>query len=350
MPHGHGPDTGKKLMDTALPKLLAGRSLSDSEAFAIFGALFEDCLHDHQARSLLLLLAAKGESSDELWGAVRALRKLEKPTGPRIRGLMDTCGTGGDKSHSINVSTLAAFVAAGAGARIAKHGNRAISSRSGSSDLMESLGVNIGAPPARMFEALRKAGLGYFHAPDYHPVFAKLQPLRRRIGRRTILNLLGPLVNPMRLDHQLVGVSEKRLLPLYAAVLAKLDRRSALVCHSADGMDELSTAHATRAIGIRQGRIRSIIIHAKGFGLQRATRRDLCVPDPSRSHRIAKNILAGRERGPKRDAVILNAACALWISGHARSLRQGVRLARESLESGRALNVLKKLRKITERA
>lgn len=335
------------LMDSILPSLLTGKSLSAAASVRLFKILFSADLPASSAKSVLLLLAWKGETADELWGAVSAIKKLEKPIGPRIRGLIDTCGTGGDKSRSFNISTLAALVIAGAGCKVAKHGNRAISSSFGSSDLMESLGVKIDAPASRMFQAVHQAGIGYFHAPYYHPFFAKLHPLRRSLGRRTILNLLGPLVNPMQLDYQLVGVAEKRLLPLYAKVLARLGRRSALVCHSTDGMDEISTAQPTRVVWVKNGKTRPGVIKPTGLGLARATRADLRSAGPAKSRRIAQNILSGKEKGARRDAVILNAAYALWISGRSRSLEKAVHMAQESIDSWRAINALRKLCQLT---
>jgi anthranilate phosphoribosyltransferase len=197
----------QRWFDGLLMRLMARRSLSLADSRKAFTLLFSQSIPAMKAKSFLLLLAKKGETADELLGCLQAIRRLEKPIGPRIPGLMDTCGTGGDGRHTINISTLVALVIAGAGGKIAKHGNRAISSRSGSSDLMESFGIKLNAPPKKMIEAIRRSGLGYFHAPFYHPVFAKMQPLRQSLKKRTILNLLGPLVNPMRLDYQLVGVS-----------------------------------------------------------------------------------------------------------------------------------------------
>jgi len=338
--------TDKQLTGSVLSGLLSGKDLSASTACKLFEMLFTGRLSDAQAKSVLLLLAKKGETAEELWGAVHALKRLEKPLPCSIRGLMDTCGTGGDKSQSINISTLAAFIVAGAGIKVAKHGNRAISSRSGSSDLMESLGIKIDAGAPRMLRAIKRAGIGYFHAPFYHPVFARLHPLRQSLKRRTILNLLGPLVNPLNLDYQLVGVGERRLLPLYAKVLAKLNRRSAVVCHSADGMDEISTSNPTHVAWINHKKLRFGTLRPGKLGLRPASRSALRVSDPAHGHRIARNILAGSEKGPRRDAVILNAACALYISGKAGSLKAGVAMARKSLESGRAFQSLTTLKKI----
>jgi len=257
---------------------------------------------------------------------------------------MDTCGTGGDARRTINISTLVAFVIAGAGGKIAKHGNRAISSRSGSSDLMESFGVKLDAAPKKMIEAIRCSGLGYFHAPFHHPVFAKMQPLRRALKRRTILNLLGPLVNPMQLDYQLVGVSEKRLVPLYAKVLSKLGRKAALVYHSNDGMDEISTSAPTTATWVTPNKTHRIIIQPNAYGLKKASLRDLAVDSIAKSAHRAKNILTGKDKGPTRDVIVLNAAYGLWLCGKARSVREGIVLAKASIDSGRALNALKQLK------
>jgi len=330
-----------------LIRLIAGRSLALTDARRLFTSLFIGTLSFEVAKSFLLLLAQKGETADELLGCLEALQNLEKPIGPRIPGLMDTCGTGGDGRHTINISTLVALVIAGAGGKIAKHGNRAISSRSGSSDLMESLGVKLDAGPRKMIRSIRRCGLGYFHAPAYHPVFALVQPLRRALKRRTILNLLGPLVNPMRLEHQLVGVSEKRLVPLYAKVLSKMDRKTALVCHSNDGMDEISTSAATAAAWITPHKVRRSMIRPHLFGLKPAKTRDLKVHSIKNGKLRARNILSGKEKGPARDTIVLNAAYGLRVCQKARTVREGIALAEASIDSGKAFNVLKQLKALS---
>jgi anthranilate phosphoribosyltransferase len=328
-------------------RLLTGRSLSLPDARKAFTLLFTEALPLAKAKSFLLLLTKKGETSEELLGCLQALQALEKPIGPRTPGLMDTCGTGGDGRHTINISTLVALVIAGAGGKIAKHGNRAISSRSGSSDLMESFGVNLNALPQKMFRALKRSGLGYFHAPVYHPVFSRMQPLRQALRCRTILNLLGPLVNPMRLDYQLVGVAQKRLVPLYAKVLSKLGRKAALVCHSADGMDEISTSAPTTAAWVTPNRVRMTTIQPRLYGLQKAHPRDLSVDSIKKSRQRAENILSGAEQGPARDTIVLNAAYGLLLCGKARSVPEGIRLAQHSLDSGKAQNILKQLKDLS---
>lgn len=330
-----------------LIRLITGSSLSLKDARKAFTGLFTEALSFSKAKSFLLLLTQKGETSNELLGCLQALQALEKPIGPRIANLMDTCGTGGDGRQTINISTLVALVIAGAGGKIAKHGNRAISSKSGSSDLMESFGINLHTVPQKMIAALKRSGLGYFHAPVYHPVFSRMQPLRQALKRRTILNLLGPLVNPMRLDYQLVGVAQKRLVPLYAQVLSKLGRKAALVCHSTDGMDEISTSAPTTAAWVTPNRVRMSLIQPATLGLKKARPGDLSVDSVKKSRQKAENILSGKEQGPARDTIILNAAYGLLLCRKVRSIREGITLAKHSLDSGKALHVLKQLKTLS---
>ena len=327
-----------------LIKLLRGTDLTLSESREFFRQLFTGAVPLTKAKSFLLLLAKKGETADELLGCLRALQSLEKPVGPRIPGLMDTCGTGGDGRKTINISTLVALVIAGAGGKIAKHGNRAISSKSGSSDLMEAFGLKLDVTPQKMIVAIKRSGLGYFHAPFFHPVFAQMQPLRKLLKRPTILNLLGPLVNPMRLDHQLVGVSGKHLILLYAKVLAKLGRKTALVCHSDDGMDEISTSVPTTVAWVTPGKVRMAVIRPGIYGLKKASLKDLSVDSVGKSKLRALKILTGKEKGPARDTVVLNAAFGLLLCSKARSVEEGITLAQKSLDSGKALKVLKQLK------
>jgi anthranilate phosphoribosyltransferase len=212
---------------------------------------------------------------------------------------------------------------------------------------MEAFGVKLEATPTKMIGAIKRFGLGYFHAPCHHPVFARMQPLRRELKRRTILNLLGPLVNPMRLDHQLVGVSEKRMIPHYAKVLSKLGRKTALVCHSDDGMDEISTSVPTTVAWVTPNKIRMSVIHPGSYGLKKASLRDLVVHSVQKSKLRARNILSGKERGPARDTIVLNAAFGLLLCGRAGSVREGITLAQGALDSGKALKVLNQLKKIS---
>lgn len=337
-------DKAQSWLNARLSRLLTGKSLSRADARKLFQMFFSGQLSTPKAKTFLLLMAKKGETADELLGCLQALQELEKPIGPKINGLMDTCGTGGDSSHTINISTLVALVLAGAGAKIAKHGNRAISSRSGSSDLMEALGVRLDAGAGKMIKAIRSLGLGYFHAPFYHPVFAKMQNLRQALKRRTILNYLGPLVNPMRLDYQLVGVSSKRLLPIYAKVLSRLGRKAALVCHGRDGLDEISTAAPTQVAWVSPGKVRYDVVRPRRYKFQKAAMKDLRVASAGQSKVRAERILNGKEKGPARDIVVLNAAYGLVLCGKAKSIHEGIRRAAYAIDSGRAARVLEKLK------
>lgn len=344
-PQATGPN--ETWMHGLLTHLLAGKPLTLANARRFFGLLFSGQLSFQTAKTFLLLTARKGETADELLGCLQALRRLEKSVGPKIAGLTDTCGTGGDGRRTINISTLAAVVMAGAGAKIAKHGNRAVSSKSGSSDLMEAFGVKLDSGLVKTLRAVKRCGIGYFHAPFFHPVFARMQPLRQALKRRTILNLLGPLVHPMRLDYQLVGVSYKRLVPLYAKVLRRLSRKTALVCHSFDGMDEISTAVPTSAVWITGNRMRRGVIHPEGHGLRRAFLKDLEVRSVKEGRIRAEKILKNRDRGPARDVVVLNAAYGLVVCRKARTVVEGVRMARESLDTGAAFRALQQLKVIS---
>ncbi len=343
----HGPAIDQAWRQELLARLLTRKPLSLADARKFFGILFGGQLAFQTAKAFLLLLSLKGETADELLGCLQALQKLEKPIGPKIPGLMDTCGTGGDGRRTINISTLAALVMAGAGAKIAKHGNRAVSSRSGSSDLMEAFDVKLAAGFRKMLRAIGRCGIGYFHAPFFHPVFAQVQPLRQALKRRTILNLLGPLVNPMRLDHQLVGVSCKRLVPLYAKVLSKLSRKTALVCHSFDGMDEISTAVPTFAVWISPRRLRHEVIRPRAYGLRKAILKDLAVSSVKEGRYRAERILTNRDKGPARDVVVLNAAFGLVVCRKAKTVREGIRMAQKSLDTGSALRALRQLKGIS---
>jgi len=200
------------LVEDHVARLISGKNLSEKESRGIFLAAFSQKIGFSEVKTVLLLLAKKGESAEEISGCLKALTELEPPRSTKLAGLIDTCGTGGDGSHSINVSTLAAIVAAGAGARVAKHGNRAITSRTGSSDLLEAFGVNLDAGPEKMIRAIRKYGIGYFHAPFYHPVFSRVQQLRRQIGVKTVFNYIGPLANPLKLEGQMIENRTPRTL------------------------------------------------------------------------------------------------------------------------------------------
>ena len=334
-------------INNALVQLLQGKKLREESAEEIFLAVFNQKTGERETKALLLLLAKKGETVEEVLGCLRALRKLEPPARTSVKGLMDTCGTGGDHSRSVNVSTLAAFVIAGAGGRVAKHGNRGISSSCGSSDLMEALGVNLAAPKRKMLNAIRKAGLGYFHAPFYHPVFSRVQPLRRSLKTRTIFNLLGPLTNPLKLEAQMIGVSRRQDVLTFAKILRQMGIKNAFVFHSDDGMDEISSRAATFLAYVHGKKIKYRVLNPRRFHFARASKGAYGGGPILRNKRIALALLQGRLKGPVLDIVILNAAAGLILSGKARNFSEGIQLAEHSLASGNAYRVLESLKRVT---
>ena len=331
--------------------LLKGKDWSEDESFRIFKRIFLGKIPEAQAKALVLLLAKKGESPSELLGCLKALRTLEKPVSLKVSGVMDTCGTGGDQSGSLNISTLAALVIAGAGGKVAKHGNRGFSSPCGSSDLMESFGINLRTSPKKMFGALTKIGMGYFHAPLYHPVFSKVQSLRRGLKVRTIFNLLGPLSNPVQLSAQLIGVSSPQVFKLYAEVLRRLKNPAkVLLCHSVDGMDEMTTSSDTEMAWIEEGKVEFFRLNSSTLGLPVSKRSDLVGGSIATNHRISLCLLQGQTSGKRhlKNVILLNAAAGLWILGKAKSLREGIALAQASLDKGKAYQILCLLKKITK--
>ena len=293
-----------------------------------------------EIRAFLLDLAQRGETAEEIATAVEVLRAHAVPLPlANPEGLCDTCGTGGDGQGTLNVSTLAALAAAAAGVRIAKHGNRAASSRCGSADLLEALGVNLAAAPAQVARSIDTLGFGFCFALAFHPAMKAVAPVRKALGIRTIFNLVGPLANPAPLAFQLVGVSEARLLRPMAEALARLGVRRGLVVHGEDGMDEVTTTGPTRMLELRDGRIAEQRLTPKEAGLPRATAASLRGGDAAQNAAIARQVLDGAA-GPAQDIVALNAGCAVYLAGLAATIAEGVRVAQEALRAGRAAALL----------
>lgn len=311
--------------------------------------LFRERMTPLEVKKLLLLLAVKGESENEIEAAVRAVRAIEGCRSVAVAPLLDVCGTGGDGLKSFNISTVSGFVIAGAGGYVAKHGNRAVSSQTGSSDLMEALGVRIELPPSRMMEALQRFGFGYFHAPYYHSAFAHLQSVRKELGVRTLLNALGPLLNPVEIKYQVVGVSNPRWMQPMAKTLARLGRIRAAVIRSREGLDELSLGSPSDILYVEGRRITPTCLNPKTLGFSRAGLRDCVGGGRKRNRELALGILTGSDRGARRDIVLLNSGFGIYVAGLAPSLAEGVERARRSLESGKALAVLERFRQYTRR-
>jgi anthranilate phosphoribosyltransferase len=299
--------------------------------------------------ALLVALRTKGETVGEIVAAARALRARATCVRARDPRTVDTCGTGGDGAGTFNVSTAAALVAAGAGVPVAKHGNRAASSRTGSADVLEALGVRVDLPIEASARILDELGIGFFFARRAHPALRHAAEVRRELGIRTILNCVGPLLSPVEVRRQLVGVSEPSLVEALAHALAALGAERALVVHGEDGLDEITTTARTQAALLEGSHVRRFAIDPQALGIARARGADLAGGDPAHNAAIVREVLAGG-RGPRRDVVLLNAAAALWVAGAAEDLAAGLALAADSVDSGRAREKLEALARATAAA
>ena len=325
--------------DEALAGLFAGRSLSEAEAEQLFSELVDGRLSDPSIAALLIALKLKGESTDELIGAARALRAADAPF-PRPDYLFaDSCGTGGDGSGTINLSTAVALVAAAAGLPVAKHGNRSVTSRCGSADVLEHLGARLDPPAEISRRALDEVGFCFLFAPFYHPGLKHAGPVRRALKVRTIMNVLGPCVNPAEPPVQLLGVADLRLLEPVARVLVALGVGRALVVHGA-GLDEVALHDATDAVRVEDGRIESLVITPEQAGLERAPLAGLRGGGPEENAERLKALLFGYGTSVERRAVALNAGALLLAAGKAPSLKDGVDLAMQTIGSGKPRRVL----------
>ncbi len=330
--------------------LSSRRDMTRSEARSLMDRIAEGVATEAQVGALLAAMTVKGPTVEELTGFALSLREravpLPLPPGTR---LTDTCGTGGDNSGSFNISTAAAFVAAGAGARIAKHGNRSVTSRSGSADVLEAMGVSTRMSPAAAAAAIKEAGMAFLFAPAYHPAFKNIGSARRELGFRTLFNMIGPLLNPARASSQVVGVYASELTETVAAVLAELGVEEALVVHGHDGIDEISLAEATKVTQLRQGWTRTWTLDPAEYGFEPCARSDLKGGEARANARIIEGILDG-EPGPRRDVVVLNAAAAILVSGLEADYRRAIGSAQASIDSGRAAAVLASLRRLSGKA
>lgn len=327
------------VLKETLNRLAAGSDLSPEEAAAATGEIMDGAATPAQIAAFLTALRMKGETVDEIAGCARAmrLRSLRIDAGPGV--VLDTCGTGGDGLGTFNISTVAAIVAAACGARVAKHGNRAASSKCGSSDLLEALGVKIDLTREKAEKVLRETGFTYLHAPNFHPAMKHAAPVRRELGFRTIFNLLGPLCNPAGANAQVIGVFTPTLVRPVAEVLQTLGSSRVFAFHGHGGLDELSTTGENRAIEMSQGRITEWTIGPETVGLSVASPEDLTGGNAAANASIAREILGGR-KGPKRDIVVLNAAIALVAAGVAKTPLEGAQKAAEALDSGAAAKKL----------
>jgi anthranilate phosphoribosyltransferase len=327
-----------------LGRLATGEHLSQADAERAFDIMMSGNATPSQMGAFLMALRMRGETVDEITGAVRAMRAKVLPvTAPP--DAIDTCGTGGDASGTFNISTTSALVVAGCGVPVAKHGNRALSSKSGSADVLTALGVNIDADLRLVERAIREARIGFLMAPRHHSAMRHVAPTRVELGTRTIFNILGPLSNPAGAKRQLVGVFAAQWTEPLAEVLGRLGSERAWVVHG-EGLDELTTAGTTQVAELRDGTVRTFTVTPEEVGLPRAQRDDLKGGDAENNAAKLRDLLAG-ERGPRRDIVLLNSAAALVVADKAKDLREGIAVARRSIDGGAAQAVLDRLIAIT---
>jgi len=332
-----------------LERVVERHDLTSADAHAAMRTILAGEATPAQIAAFLVALKMKGEKASELVGFARAMREMAAPIDHGLNGetLLDTCGTGGDGSGTFNISTLAAFTVAGAGVRVAKHGNRSITSQCGSADLLESFGIDIGLPAEQWGRAIREVGIGFLFAPAMHAATKHAQPVRRELRIRTVFNLLGPLTNPAGANAQLVGAPSAEAAELMAEALAALGLVRGFVVHGSDGMDEITTTGPTIAYEIRGGHVERRTLTPADFGLRTASAEDLKGGDSARNRRIAHSVFAG-ERGPCRDIVLANAAAALVAAGRVETFLEGAAIAAVSLDSGAARNKAEQLARFTQ--
>ena len=323
------------MIQEALADLLDGSSLSRPRCREVMGEIMRGEATPAQIGGFLVALRLKGESADEIAGCAEAMRDHVLPVRPQRDDLVDTAGTGGDGASTINISTAAAIVAAAAGAGVAKHGNRAVSSASGSADVLEALGFELEQPPERIAQSIDELGFGFMFAPSHHPAMKHAAPVRRELATRTVFNVLGPLTNPAGARAQVIGVYAKPLVRTIADVLAQLGARRAFVVHGAYGVDELSPAGPNDVCEVVDGDVRARVIDPLDLGVERCDPGELRGGSPDENAKAIREVLAGA-RGGRRDAVLLNAAGALAAAGRAEDLQEALHLARETVDSGAA--------------
>jgi anthranilate phosphoribosyltransferase len=337
------------MVKQTISRLIDRNDLSAGEAEGVMNAIMDGKVSSAQVSGFLVALRMKGETPEEIAAFARVMREhaiRSKPVTEKM--LVDTCGTGGDGAHTFNISTAAAFVAAGAGVPVVKHGNRGVSSRCGSADVLTALGVNFTQSPERHAEIVENVGISFFFAPDHHPAMKYVMAARQDLGCRTVFNILGPLANPAGAQAQVVGVYSPALTAPIAEVLRVLGLRRAMVVHGS-GLDEITTTGETMISELDLGVIRSSTIRCESYGIRPAEVADLAGGDPDYNAQIIREILDG-EKGAARDIVLMNAAAAIYVGGEARDLHEGIQSASDAIDSGNALSRLDSLVEATRSA
>ena len=329
-----------------LNRLLAGKDLSVEQAEALLDTIFEGEVPESQIAAFLTAMRIKEPTSTELAGLARSLRGHAVKVKPKVDNLVDTCGTGGAAVKTFNISTASAFVAAGAGVYIAKHGNRGITSKCGSADVLEELGVKIDPGAEIVAKCIEQAHIGFMFAPMFHPAMKFVQPIRKSLGFRTVFNILGPLANPARANAQVMGVAEESMLGKIAETLKILGLNKAIVVHS-NGLDEISTASVSKVVELKDGKISTYEIDPAEFGIAGVELEQMAGGDSQQNAETVRNIIYGKEKGPAKDIVLLNAAAAIFVANLAETLNDAFKMARASIDNGKAAQCLDKMIEIS---
>lgn len=333
------------MIKEALSKLIESKNLTKEEARQAMGEIMRGETTPSQLASFITALRMKGEVVDEITGCAEAMRDAALHLKINADIIVDTCGTGGDKTNTFNISTTVAFVASGGGLIVAKHGNRSVSSQCGSADVLEHLGLNLNTKPEKVKECIEEIGIGFLFAPVYHPAMKHAVPTRKEIGIRTIFNILGPLSNPAGANVQLLGVYSPNLTEMLANVLKNLGTKATLVVHG-EGCDEISISGKTSVSELKEGEVKTYQVQPEDFDIKRATIDNLQGANVDKNVEILMRVLEGK-KGPHRDIVLLNSGALFYIAGKAENIKEGIKIAEESIDSGNALKKLKNLIKLT---
>jgi len=332
---------------TAISQLQQNISLSQELSEQVFTNIMQGKASEAQIAAILMGISIRGESIETVTGAAKAMRAAATHIHPKSTGLLDTCGTGGDGAKTFNISTAVALVTAACGVPVAKHGNRAMSSKSGAADVLEALGVNLNISPEQVAACIDQVGIGFLFAPNHHPAMKHAGPVRKAMAVRTIFNLLGPLTNPASANYQILGVFNKDKMPLVAGALQSLGIKRALIVHGRDGLDEITTTDITDALWVEQGRPpMAFEIDPEAFGMPFATAEALQGDDAATNAEILRHIFAGSQ-GAGRDIVLLNAAAALWVAGKVDGIADGLCMAADAIDSGKVAQTLEALVQFT---
>ena len=336
-----------KIIKGAIQKAVNRENLTEEEIIQVMNCIMDGHATEAQIGSFITALRMKGETIEEITGCAKVMREKAERIVLKANYYIDTCGTGGDGSGTYNISTAAAIVASAGGAVIAKHGNRASSSKSGSADVMEKLGINISLTSEKVRECIEKIGIGFIFAPLFHKSMKYAAGPRKELGIRTIFNILGPLTNPCGAKGQVMGIFNEGLTELVAEVLRNLNTERAMVIHGMDGLDEITTAGETKVSEVKDGRVFTYKINPEDYGFKKASKDDYGGGNAKENADIIKDIFKGKEKGPKRDILLINSAAALYVGKIAENLEGGIKMATDIIDSGKAMKKLSELKNFT---